>query len=421
VRNEDLTLTPEQSLAAVAGRRDRRLKLLASLLTLRLNAANRTPRRREGARKTVGEAVNGDGVAGVWGFRFRSSCKMAASLVDSAIQWIGSLLIQEASLLFEVEDLVRGLQQDLELMQQYLQDADAKQEIKEIQTLIRQIRNLAYDAEDVIDTYILEVAAKFGVLGNKGMGGSGKSTLARKLYNHPYTKESFDCCAWVYISQEWSTGHVLSEILRKVSNPMELFKLNANSSVDELVDKLRSILEKKSYLVVLDDVWRKEALEEILPAFPRNLQRNLYVHAPRPLSEEDSWVLFCKIAFNYHTDCNTESYEKLGKEMLKKCDGLPLAIVALAGILNTKRSIREWQQVNEAVRSRVMEGTCTHMYGKVGDMLALSYDDLPGNLKPCFLYLGVFPEDCQIPAGMLTRMWIAEGFVSASEDMPLKM
>lgn len=298
------------------------------------------------------------------------SCKMAESLVALAIQWIGSTLIQESSILFGVEDQVRDLQEELELMQQFLQDADAKIEMKEIRTLIRQIRQLAYDVEDIIDTYILEVGAKPNMLWNKGwfmksacfvhtapqtyrigkqikmlqrnvkriterlssygvrrittggeyfrsssdherfsrrkprsypydgdaefivglekdtkklvevlvgegktqvslvsivgMGGSGKSTLARMLYNHPYTKECFDCRAWVYISQEWSTKNVLSEILRKVSSHLEFSKSNAKSSVEELVDKLRSILEKRSYLVVLDDVWRKEALEQIL-------------------------------------------------------------------------------------------------------------------------------------------------------------
>ncbi|KMT06540.1 hypothetical protein BVRB_7g157130 isoform B [Beta vulgaris subsp. vulgaris] len=473
---------------------------------------------------------------------------MAESLVALAIQWIGSTLIQESSILFGVEDQVRDLQEELELMQQFLQDADAKIEMKEIRTLIRQIRQLAYDVEDIIDTYILEVGAKPNMLWNKGwfmksacfvhtapqtyrigkqikmlqrnvkriterlssygvrrittggeyfrsssdherfsrrkprsypydddaefivglekdtkklvevlvgegktqvslvsivgMGGSGKSTLARMLYNHPYTKECFDCRAWVYISQEWSTKNVLSEILRKVSSHLEFSKSNAKSSVEELVDKLRSILEKRSYLVVLDDVWRKEALEQILPALPwmnndkgskivittrnqeviqfQDLQRHLFVHEPRPLSKEESWELFCKIALNHHTDYNSESYEGLGKEMLQKCDGLPLAIVALAGILNTKRNIREWQQVSETVRTRVMEGTSTHMYGRVGEMLALSYDDIPCDLKPCFLYLGVFPEDCQIPTGMLTRMWIAEGLVTSNEDTSLE-
>ncbi|GAB4854498.1 hypothetical protein Ancab_039728 [Ancistrocladus abbreviatus] len=60
-----------------------------------------------------------------------------------------------------------------------------------------------------------------------------------------------------------------------------------------------------------------------------------------------------------------------------------------------------------------MAGSGTSEYGNVEDMLALSYRELPYDLKPCFLYLALFPEDCKIPAGMLMRMWVSEGFVSS--------
>ena len=45
------------------------------------------------------------------------------------------------------------------------------------------------------------------------------------------------------------------------------------------------------------------------------------------------------------------------------------------------------------------------------DILALSYNHLPRRLKPCFLYLGIYPEDFEIPARQLIRLWIVEGFV----------
>ena len=473
---------------------------------------------------------------------------MAGAIVEAAAQWIGNLMIQEVATLFGVEDQVRGLQEDLESMQQYLQDADAKQEVGEIRALVNQIRELAYEAEDLIDTYIIRVEAKVewsdrswwasrlirsahfmykiphmyrigkhiqviqsrlkrlpdkfntcGVIriaelaersrlsrdeshrrqraprtypfddneneyvvgrekdmselievlmgeGNDqktylsivGMGGSGKTTLAKKLYNHPYTAGCFDCKAWVFISQEWSTRHVLSQVLRMVSERTS----NLRASVDELVEKLHHFLENKSYLVVLDDVWKIEALQEILPALPRGtrnrgskiiittrnrevtrfqiLEQKQHIHEPKPLTEEEAGQLFHKFTLSHRQNYNMKSFENLGKEMLKKCDGLPLAIVALCGILNAKDSIREWQQVKESVLARVMEHKDIQVNGRVGDLLALSYDDLPYDLKPCFLYLGIFPEDCQIPAGMLTRMWIAEGLVTAHGGMSLE-
>ncbi|KAF6176096.1 hypothetical protein GIB67_000190 [Kingdonia uniflora] len=49
-------------------------------------------------------------------------------------------------------------------------------------------------------------------------------------------------------------------------------------------------------------------------------------------------------------------------------------------------------------------------------ILALSYSDLPFYLKPCFLYLGLFPEDSSISARKLSKIWVAEGFVIQHGD-----
>lgn len=299
---------------------------------------------------------------------------------------------------------------------------------------------LEEDIKKLVELLMGEGKSHVHVLSIAGMGGSGKTTLARKLYNHPNAKEYFNCMAWVFISQEWSTRNILSQILRKIRGLKETNRLHARLSLKELMDRVRNTLKDKSFLVVLDDLWTREALEEILPALPwentkwgskiiittrnreisqlPNLQQYLYIHEPQALSEEDSWVLFSKIAFNCQTtNCNTETFERLGKDMLKKCGGLPLAIVALAEILSQRGSIEEWHHVNDSVLSKVMEHTCTSMYGNVQDSLALSYDDLPEALHPCFLYLSLFPEKCEISVGMLSRMWIAEDLVSTQEEM----
>ncbi|ONK79336.1 uncharacterized protein A4U43_C01F5330 [Asparagus officinalis] len=50
-------------------------------------------------------------------------------------------------------------------------------------------------------------------------------------------------------------------------------------------------------------------------------------------------------------------------------------------------------------------------------ILTLSYNDLPYNVKRCFLYLGKFPEDCLIKRKRVQGLWIAEGLISDRHDM----
>ncbi|XVF78598.1 hypothetical protein PTKIN_Ptkin14bG0147300 [Pterospermum kingtungense] len=100
--------------------------------------------------------------------------------------------------------------------------------------------------------------------------------------------------------------------------------------------------------------------------------------------------------------------EELRKNMVKRCAGLPLAIIVLGGILATKNSLNEWQIVYENVNSYLKR-----VNGQgIEEVLALSYDDLPHYLRPCFLYLSHFPEDYEMNAQRLIQLWVAEGIVS---------
>ncbi|GMN73293.1 hypothetical protein TIFTF001_055711, partial [Ficus carica] len=200
-----------------------------------------------------------------------------------------------------------------------------------------------------------------------------------------------------------------------------------------LIDLIKEELKEKRFLVVLDDVWKVDAWDSIKSAFSKGKKGSKVLLTTRikevPLSADPysdpiepalltfdkGWELLCRRAFpsDVHGDrgcvCPPE-FEKLGKDMLRKCGGLPLAIVVLGGMLSTKTSLEGWKKVQRDVNSHLSKLKSQEPFG-VEEILALSYYDLPYYLKPCFLYLGCFPEDCEIPKKNLIRLWIAEGFV----------
>ena len=105
-------------------------------------------------------------------------------------------------------------------------------------------------------------------------------------------------------------------------------------------------------------------------------------------------------------DCVTKTYmEKFGKEMIGYCEGLPLAITVLGGLLAAKQTREEWEDVLRHIKSYLH----VEQNLRVNKVLALSYIDLACHLKPCFLYLGHFPKDFEILTKELIWMWMGHG------------
>ncbi|KAK9988149.1 hypothetical protein SO802_028388 [Lithocarpus litseifolius] len=198
---------------------------------------------------------------------------------------------------------------------------------------------------------------------------------------------------------------------------------------DELKSLLFECLKDKRYLLVMDDIWKIEAWNEVSVSFPTNSNgsrilitsriKEVALHAssvnnsipPIPpyelpfLEEDKSWELFSKKVFRGGT-CPLE-LEDLGRQIVKSCHGLPLAIVVLGGLLaNKEKTHRTWSKYVGHVNSYLTEERSNCM-----DILALSYNQLPQRLKPCFLYFVIYPEDFEIPVRQLIRLWIAEGFI----------
>ncbi|PON54387.1 NB-ARC domain, LRR domain containing protein, partial [Trema orientale] len=291
------------------------------------------------------------------------------------------------------------------------------------------------DSMEALKMQLTRMEDRLHIVSVVGMGGLGKTTLAKKVYND--VKQHFDCNAWVFVSQQYVACDILYEILVQIERETEREKLK-NLNEHELVDRLKHDLKEKKYLVVLDDIWEIKAWDSIKKAFPnknqgskilfttRNKEVALYadplispVELPF-LTFNESWELLKRKAFQIDTFGKhglSPEFEKLGKDMVKKCGGLPLAIVVLGGLLNTKNSIDEWKEVKRNVNAYLNKLQSGQLYEGVHGILALSYHDLPYYLKPCFLYLGCLLKDREIPRKTLIQLWIAEGFIQTPSKL----
>jgi hypothetical protein len=86
------------------------------------------------------------------------------------------------------------------------------------------------------------------------------------------------------------------------------------------------------------------------------------------------------------------SFSELSDKILKKCGGVPLAIITIASLLaNKSYDITEWQEVCSSIGSGLISSN--DMYNGMKKILLLSYYDLPSHMKTCFLYISMYPED----------------------------
>ncbi|XP_008775257.2 putative disease resistance protein RGA3 [Phoenix dactylifera] len=255
-----------------------------------------------------------------------------------------------------------------------------------------------------------------------GAGGIGKTTLARRIYHDQRIQEEFSMKKWVCVSPEFDEINLVRDIYNGDKND-----LAQDQSKSSLEPKVESSLRGKKLFLVLDDVWKAKVWCDLLCNMlkscaagsrilvtTRNEQIAMQmlavnIHHVDKLSLEDSWSLLCKKVILTGDEDEIQHLKDIGMEIVKKCDGLPLAIKVIAGVLCTKG--KTWTAWN-----RVLESTAWSTSGlpkEVEGGLYLSYEDLPSYLKQCFMYCSLFPEDDIIPKGTIIALWIAEGFVKA--------
>ncbi|KAM0925992.1 hypothetical protein ACQ4PT_003852 [Festuca glaucescens] len=267
--------------------------------------------------------------------------------------------------------------------------------------------------------------SKVKVVSVVGLGGLGKTTLARQIYGK--IGEQFDCRAFVSVSQKPDMRKILRSILTAVTG-IEHYPGIEGYDEEQLINKLRWFLNDKRYFVVIDDIWSTLAWPTIRCALLENKLSNRIlittritsvarsccspdysnVYEMKPLSDVYAGKLFEKRIFG-EDQCPSQ-LKDVSSDILRKCGGLPLAVISIASLLASKPcTADQWERYRNYIGSPFEDVSSVSNMQKI---LALSYNDLPHYLKTCLLYLSMFPEDFVIPRDQLVRRWIAEGFIS---------
>ncbi|EAY94423.1 hypothetical protein OsI_16192 [Oryza sativa Indica Group] len=270
-----------------------------------------------------------------------------------------------------------------------------------------------------------------------GMGGVGKTTLVAYVYYA--VKTEFDAAGWVTVSKSYQIEDLLKQIIRGfINNDPQGDLYNhidfSTMTITNLFEHIRNYLHGKRYVLILDDVWAVDVWFKIRAAFPSDSTGRFVITSRihevallatgnciiqlEPLGPQHSWELFCKEAFwkNEEKVCPPE-LEIVAQKLLDRCSGLPIAIACLGRLLSFKEPSNDvWENLYKDVQSQLTNNVILD----INVVLKVSLEELPHDLKNCFLHCTMFPEDYLMPRKRLVRHWLTAGFIRETNNKTME-
>ncbi|TVU26657.1 hypothetical protein EJB05_29211, partial [Eragrostis curvula] len=261
-----------------------------------------------------------------------------------------------------------------------------------------------------------------------GVGGIGKTTLAKNIFNNEIIQQEFQKKIWVSVNQDYSDTELLRRTIEAGGGNQ-----TAGTTMVMLQLTLKETLDGCKTLLVMDDVWNYRAWVDVLKTpltsalaqgscvlvttrnyrVARGMMAEEPYHNIEKLNPEDAWSLLKKqVVRNVNDESQVDMLKDIGMGIIEKCDGLPLAVKVMGGVLlqrNRRRS--DWEAVLEDSVWSVSQ-----MPEELNSAIYLSYQYLDPPLKPCFLYFSLLPKSECFYVHQIISMWISEGLVHGNLD-----
>ncbi|KAB1200066.1 putative disease resistance RPP13-like protein 1 [Morella rubra] len=357
----------------------------------------------------------------------------------------------------ELMDFFRGRKSTAKLLKQLeiellsvsavLEDAEDKQVTHpDVKKWFNELKDAMYDAEDLLDKIATEALGRMldaelqGTAITKVRNGISTSVNLFVKGIDSEIKELLETLEFLakqkdIIGLRAGVGEKLPKSLPTTSPVEESSVFGRDNDREMIINLLLSDCGRGNEMSVIaivgmgDDVWtenpvHQKFLNELLRYGVRGSKiiittRNESVVAAMhviaihldELSEESCWSLFRKHAFHDDTSITTPhpELEELCQNIVKKCQGLPLAIKAIGDLLRSERDIKKWDKI---LKSELWDFPIDKTY--ILPALRLSYMYLPSHLKRCFSYCSIFPKDYGFEKDQLVLMWMGEGFLHQS-------